>query len=356
MRWSRQTTRTLVKFVIFACACAVLAVGLAVRIGNIQLFSSTPGYTVDLTDASGLIAGDEVKIAGVTVGRVNSVGVDHVHAVVSFDLQPQVHVRASTEAGLQWLDVIGQKVLYLYPGPTGPMLRPGGTIPLSQDVSDPSVGAFLNALGPFLQAIDPKEANAFLQAVAGTLQGDNAEVHSLISNAATVAGTAGSVSSQFGGLIANLDTVVSAVANHRGAVATVTNELAALAQTLASHNSLLDETVGNLGTVQAQLADLLRSNSSNLDTIITGLKGISRELAAHRGELAAGLHTLPEGLAPYQQISSYGQWFEIDPVFTCLADQVECSYQQPTNPAGGSSTPGASGVQGFYDTLAGGGP
>ncbi|MGH9299845.1 MAG: MlaD family protein, partial [Acidimicrobiales bacterium] len=122
MRWTKLTTRTLVKLCIFAAGSIVLAGVLAVKIGNIQLFSHNVGYEAQLSDASDLIGGDAVKISGVTVGRVNSVSVVHGHAVVSFNLQPSVRVRRSTGVGLQWLDVIGQKVLYLYPGSSGPFL------------------------------------------------------------------------------------------------------------------------------------------------------------------------------------------------------------------------------------------
>lgn len=356
MRWSSLTTRTLVKLAVFSVVCVALAVALVVRIGNLQLFSSDVTYSADLTDASGLIAGDNVKIAGVTVGRVESVSVDRGHAVVTFDLHPGVHIRSTTGVGLQWLDVLGQKVLYLYPGTAGNVLPPGGTLPVSNDLSDASVGALLNTLGPFLQAIDPAEGNAFLTAVSDALQGNSGAVHSLVSHAAQVAGAVGSVSNQLGSVIDNMATVVAALARHGGDVATLTDNLASLSQSLSQHNGLLDETIGNLGTVQHELAQLLSRNSGNLDTLIASLRTVTNELDKHRSEFAASLHTLPEGLAPYQQISSYGQWFQIDPVFTCLANQTQCSYQQPTNQPGQSTplTASSGGLPAMYQTLAGG--
>lgn len=355
MRWTRATTRTLVKMVIFALACMLAAALVVVRIGNVHFFSHNAGYTAELADASGLIAGDNVKVAGVTVGRVDAVSVRHGLAVVHFDLQPSLHLRSSTMVGLQWLDVIGQKVLYLYPGSSGRVLRPGSTLPLSQNVSDASVGQLLNTLGPFLQAIDPKQQNAFLQAIAGALQGENVQVHSLIGHTATVASSVGSLSQQLGAVIDNLDTVVTAIAQHRGDVATLSDNLAGLSQSLAQRNGLLDSTVGNLGQVEHELAGLLGSNRSTLDSIVSSLNGIAGDLARHRRQLADSLHTLPAGLAPYQQISSYGQWFQIDPVYTCLANETTCSYQQPTNPPGGSGPlPGAGGGTGPGLPAAGG--
>ncbi|MHB1987344.1 MAG: MCE family protein [Acidimicrobiales bacterium] len=366
MRWTRATTRTLVKLVVFALACTVVSGWLVVRIGNVQLFSHDVSYRAELADATGLAAGDIVKISGVIVGRVNSVGVSHGHAVVGFDLQPNIHLRSDSGVGMQWLDVIGDKVLYLYPGTSGRVLKAGGTLPLANDVGDASIGQLLNTLGPFLQAIDPKDQNAFLEAVSGALQNNSAEVHALVDHTASVAGTVGSVSGQLGALIDNLSTVVTAIAQHRGDVALLTDHLASLSGTLRSNNGVIDSTVSNLGSAEKDLAGLLSKNSSNLDSIISNLKGISANLDTHRRALAASLHTLPAGLAPYQQISSYGQWFEIDTVFTCLANQTFCSYQSPSNQPGGSTNPapgapsppspgssGAGGLGGYFGALAG---
>ncbi len=363
MRWTRHTTMTAVKLVAFALACVVVTAWLVVRIGNVQLFTSDVGYHAVLADATGLTAGDKVKVSGVTVGRVNSVEVRHGHAFVSFDLSPQVHLRSSSGVGLQWLDVIGDKVLYIYPGSSGRLLSAGATLPLANDVADASIGQLLNTLGPFLQAINPREQNAFLQAVSVALQGNDAEVHSLIDHTAAVSTTVGSVSGELGNLIDNLSTVVTAIARHRGDVASLADRLATLSSTLKSNNGLVDTTVGNLGQAEKDLASMLARNSGNLDSLIANLKGVAANLDAHKKALAKSLYTLPAGLAPYQQISSYGQWFQIDTVFTCIANQTVCSYQQPSNaPGGGSSSPAgsggsspASGLNSYLGSLAGGG-
>src|ERR1035441_7112119 len=83
----------------------------------------------------------------------------NVEALVTFAIDNSVHLRSSTKSGLQENNVLGQQFFYLYPGSTGPDIRAGHVIPLSQSISDPGVGAFLNALGPFLSAINPAQAD-----------------------------------------------------------------------------------------------------------------------------------------------------------------------------------------------------
>jgi phospholipid/cholesterol/gamma-HCH transport system substrate-binding protein len=335
MRWSKALTFTTVKLVVFAVACIVVTVGLAVRVGNIDLFAHRTGYTALLTDATGLRAGDAVKIAGVTVGQVNSVGVDRGDAVVQFGLDNDVRVRTSSGVGMRWLDVIGDKVLYLYPGTAGDWLQPGGTLGLSNDVGDASVGQFLSTLSPFLRSIDPREANAFLVSIDQALQGNESTVRSLFDNAARITSTLGADNAQIGAVIGEYDQVTSAVAARRGDIATLVSNLATVAHGLARRNSLLDAMVVNLSRVTAEFGGLLQSNRSNLAGTIANLDTVARVIEAHQGQLAESLASLPQGLAPYEQMSSDGQWFNIQVIYSCIADQKTCTYYNAVNQPGG---------------------
>ena len=196
------------KFAVFALVCIVLLVGLAVRIGNISLFSSRHTIDAQLSDVTGLANGDTVNIAGVPVGQVSSIGVQHGHALIGMAINNTVTLRRSTDVGMRWHNVIGQKEIELYPGQRGPILVPGATIPLTHDVTDASIDAFLNSLGPVLASINPTEANAFVENVSGALEGDTAEINQLINSGATVSTTVQALDSQVGQIIGNLNQVL----------------------------------------------------------------------------------------------------------------------------------------------------
>jgi phospholipid/cholesterol/gamma-HCH transport system substrate-binding protein len=338
MRWSKALTLTTVKLVVFAAACVVVTIGLAVRVGNINLFSHRTGYTALLSDAAGLRSGDPVKIAGVTVGQVSSISVDHGHAVVQFGLDDKVRLRASTGVGMRWLDVIGDKVLYLYPGSVGGWLRPGGTLGLANDVADANIGQFLSTLSPFLRSIDPKEANAFLVSISDALQGNESTVRSLFDNAARITSTLGADNNEIGAVIDEYDQVTSALAAHRGDISTLVSNLSTVAHSLAGHNSLLDAMVVDLARVTGEFGGLLQANQSNLDSTIANLGAVARVIEAHQSELAKSLATLPQGLAPYEQVTSTGQWFNIQVLYSCMANQTNCSYYNAFNQPGGGPT------------------
>lgn len=341
MKFFRHFPASAWKFAVFAVVCLVLLVALAVRIGNISLFSSRHGLSAELNDVTGLTTGDAVEIAGVQVGQVSSITLQRGHALVGLDLNNNISLRRGTDVGLRWHNVIGQKEVYLFPGRDGPALKPGATIPLTHDVSDASVNAFLNSFGPFLSAINPKEANAFVENVSGALEGDTAEINQLINNGATVAKTVGDLDTQVGVVIDSLDQVLTAIASRSGDLGSLVDNLQTVAQSLASHNDVLDSVVTNLGQVAGDLASLVGTNRSTLDSTVNNLQAVAQDVAGRQQDLAQSLSTLGAGLTPYIQISSYGQWFQIQTVYTCLAGESSCNYFQPTNPPTGAGPLGS---------------
>ncbi|HVA09571.1 MAG TPA: MCE family protein [Acidimicrobiales bacterium] len=340
MNFLRKLPSSAFKFVVFAAVCVVLLAGLAIKIGNVSLFSDRHSLNAQLTDVTGLAPGNPVNIAGVPIGQVSSISVEHGHALVGMSIDNNVAVRRSTDVGMRWQNVIGQKEIELFQGGGGAAVPAGYTIPLSHDVTDSSVNSFLNTLGPLLSSINPQQANSFVENVSGALEGDTAQIDQLINSGAVVANTVGALDSQVGSIIGNLDQVLAAVATRSGDVGTLVDNLQTVASSLAQKNTLLDSVVGNLSAVASDLANLIGSNNSILTSTIDNLQAVASDVQHNQQQLASSLSTLGAGLAPYIQISNYGQWFAIQTIYTCLANQSTCTYYQPSNPPPGSGVGG----------------
>ena len=355
--------RVMLKVGVFSAICVVLLAILAKEVGNLSFFTHRVTYKADMPDVTGLFPTDDVKVAGVKVGQVSKVTTDHGHAVVSFNVDKTVPLRTSTQIGLRYRNVLGEKYLYLYPGSTGPVMSSGSTIPLRQAVSDADIDAFLNALGPFVKAINPQEGNLFLQAMVSALEGNQDQVNQLLGNTATVSNTLGNLNQQVGGVIDNFNTVLTALAQRSGDLDALVNNLNQVSQSLVARNNDLDTAVDEFSQLAAHFKDLLSTNRGNLDQAVNNLQGIAQVLAQHHADLEKDLTTLPEGLQGYSNIASYGQWFAVRVIYGCLANEggpgtpSNCSFEQPTNqnpaqpnsdslvpPSGGPPGPAAPGA------------
>jgi phospholipid/cholesterol/gamma-HCH transport system substrate-binding protein len=332
---------TLMKFGVFVVIALVLLVTLAIRVGNISLFTHRTTYRAQLADVTGLQPKDAVKIAGVSVGQVTGISVQRDHALVTFSISNDVHLRSSTKSGLQQNNVLGQQFLYLYPGSTGRIIQSGDVIPLSQSVADPGVGAFLNALGPFLSAVNPAQANTFVQSVLEALQGNQNKVDQLIDDSATVSQTIGSLDTQVGQVIDALNQVFTALAQKSSDVGALLDNLQSVSQTFAAHNDLLDTVVTNLSKFTGEIAGVVQANQGNLATTISDLQSVTSVVQDHEQSLSAGLSSLGAGFNAYTDISNFGQWFQVKAVYTCLAGETSCSYNNGGNPPPGSGAFGS---------------
>ena len=80
----KKTRGDLVKLMIFMMVTTLATGVLVVLIGNLT-FESTRTYKAVFSDATGVVKGDDIRIAGVKVGSVKKVEIaDRTHALVTF--------------------------------------------------------------------------------------------------------------------------------------------------------------------------------------------------------------------------------------------------------------------------------
>ncbi|MHB1712602.1 MAG: MCE family protein, partial [Acidimicrobiales bacterium] len=175
-----------------------------------------------------------------------------------------------------------------------------------------------------------------VRSVLAALSGNEGKVNQLINNAATVSQTVGSLDTQVGQVINALDQVLTALAQRSSDLGALLANLQSVSQNLASHNNLLTTVVTNLSKYTGEIAGVAQTNQGNLAQTISDLQSVTLVVQNHEKSLAAGVSTLGSGFDPYAQISDYGQWFQVQSVFTCLAGETTCFYNNGGNPPPGS--------------------
>jgi len=112
---------------------------LTVKIGSGSLLGG-PTYVIEarFTNAGGLNAGSTVLIAGVTVGRVESIRMDPVDysAIATLRLMDEVKLPTDTMASIKTTGLIGDKYVALAPGADETYLEPGAQITMTESSVD----------------------------------------------------------------------------------------------------------------------------------------------------------------------------------------------------------------------------
>jgi phospholipid/cholesterol/gamma-HCH transport system substrate-binding protein len=114
-------------FVLLGIACLGY---LAIKLGKLEVFGAS-GFTVyaDFPSVAGLKVGDPVEIAGVKVGRVESLGLsEDDRARLILRLNDGVKLQEDVIASVRARGLLGDKFVLLTPGGSDKLIPPGGKI------------------------------------------------------------------------------------------------------------------------------------------------------------------------------------------------------------------------------------
>ena len=102
---------------------------LAIRLGKLELFGAQ-GYVLfaDFASVAGLKPGDPVEIAGVKVGRVESMGLADDKARLTLRLNDGVKLQEDVIASVRARGLIGDKFVLVSPGASDKIIPAGGRI------------------------------------------------------------------------------------------------------------------------------------------------------------------------------------------------------------------------------------
>ena len=110
---------------------------LSIKLARKEFFARN-GYQVQaaFSNGSGLRRGTPVVIAGVEIGRVESVGLEDYEAKIRMVIQPGVVLQGDTIASIKTRGLIGEKYIELTPGASDKIIKPGGVIRETQPAMD----------------------------------------------------------------------------------------------------------------------------------------------------------------------------------------------------------------------------
>ncbi len=108
----------------------ILALGyLSIKLGRVSWLGGG-GYdvTADFPSIGGLKAGSTVEIAGVEIGRVESIGLRDYQAHLVLRIDSGVKLQEDSIASIKTKGLIGEKYIRISPGGSDKLIPPGGKL------------------------------------------------------------------------------------------------------------------------------------------------------------------------------------------------------------------------------------
>jgi phospholipid/cholesterol/gamma-HCH transport system substrate-binding protein len=283
-----QTLGAFVKLVIFAVVTAIATYILAATISNAGSSGPSQTYTADFTDATSLLSGNDVRIAGVRIGTVKSVKVVTVknsdgtptrQAQVSFTVDQTVPVTTETDVDIRYQNLVGQRYLALIDkAGSGTPQPPHQVIPASHTAPALDLTALFNGFRPLFQALTPKDVNSFASEIIETLQGESGTVTDLVRKTADLTNTVADRDAVFGQVVDNLRVVLQTVSQRDAGLTDTVNQLQRLVTGLAADRHTIASSLQNIDDLASNSTKELQGIRPYLPTDLKHLTSIATSL------------------------------------------------------------------------------
>ena len=319
-------TWTSIKLTIFTAVTVVVTVWIATLIGNFQLFSDPYEITAQFTDATGLLRGDVVKAAGVTVGRVESIEIENGLALVTMSIEEGNELPADLNAEVRFRNLIGQRMVTLVQGSTGVagLLESGDTIPLAQTKAAFDLTELFNGLRPLIRSTDPEDINTVTRTLVEALKGRGGQIESLLTNVADISDVVASRDSELTTLLRNLNVVTEDIAGRDAQLQSTVADLNTFLGELQANKDELAAALVSLDDAAGRLGRLVDTNDAAIESEIEDLATLLDAVDDKRADLRGALRALPEMLVGVERVNSYGQWSMIHLIDACRDDLNIC--------------------------------
>ncbi|WP_405666867.1 MCE family protein [Streptomyces sp. NBC_01166] len=309
----RSLAGPLVKSIVFVVVTALATTVLGLSIANTGV-GDTVSYKARFTDATGLVVGDSVRIAGVKVGQVESIQVaDKRLAEVGFAVRKGRKLPASVTASIKYLNMVGQRYIDLDQGagPVGASFRSGETIPLSRTTPALDLTQLFNGFQPLFEGLSPPDVNQLAGSIVQVLQGEGGTVDSILSHVGSLTGTVAAKDKVIGEVIKNLNTVLKTVNDREAGFDDLVVTLQKLVTGFSGDRKPLGEAVTAMGALTTVTADLLQDGRKPLKEDIAQLGRLTGGLDRNAPEIESFLQKTPAKMEAITRLTSYGSWLNL---------------------------------------------
>jgi phospholipid/cholesterol/gamma-HCH transport system substrate-binding protein len=312
----------LIKLVIFGLVTVLASYVLISTITNAG-YGKQLSYKAAFTDVAGLVAGDEVRIAGVRVGQVTGISLakenDRPTAMVDLEVSADVPVPAKVEATIRYRNLVGQRYIALTDadGSGGRTLKQGDVIPLAQTKPALDLTILFGGFRPLLQALSPADMNRLSFEIIQVFQGEGGTVESLLSHVASLSNSLADKDAVIGSMIDNLTKVMGTVANRDKQLSDLVVSLQQFVTGLAGDRTAIFDSLQTIDTLAQTTSGFLEQARPPLQADIQALGKLSGNLADSKDVVEHFLQLAPVKIDLITRTAINGSWFNF---FMCSAN------------------------------------
>lgn len=246
----RSVAKALLWLTVFTTVSAMCAVIVLTALRN-PVSGPVARYSATFSDVSGLFVGDDVRIAGVQVGKVQTIRLDGRRATVDFTVRTDRTLYQETDAAVRYQNLLGQRYVELIQPAGGQQLTSGAEIPVGHTIPSFDVTKLFNGFRPIFQTLDPAQFNRFGENLLRVIQGDETGV---------------------GPFLHDLDALSNLAVDRQAVLKTLVTNLAGVSHDLGGKSQQLFRLIATLNDILATFSSKAKEFTDSLDMELPALR------------------------------------------------------------------------------------
>lgn len=286
----------------------VALVAMAFNVERLPIIGGGSVYSAAFSEAGGLKAGDEVRVAGVKVGTVEEVGLDRDHVTVDFRVKG-AQFGSDSGASIRIKTILGQKYLSLEPRGPGQM-EAGSEIPMSRTVAPFDVVEAFSGLARTTERIDTRQLAKALDTVATTFEDSPEEVRASLHGLSRLSRTVASRDAKLHELLDHADGVSKVLSDRNEEFVRLIRDGDLLLQEVERRRQVIHTLLVHTARLSEQLTGLVRDNRDQIRPTLDRLHSVVAVLERNRDDLDASIANLAPFVRLFANTLGTGRWFD----------------------------------------------
>jgi phospholipid/cholesterol/gamma-HCH transport system substrate-binding protein len=285
-----------------AVLVVVLAGGGYVLVRSVEQVNRT-NVVAYFENSNGIFVGDDVRIRGVNVGKIDAIEPQPTRVKISFWVDDSVKVPVKAKAVILSPTLVTARAIQLTPPyRSGPALADNAVIPQDRTAVPVEFDDFRAQLKKLSQTLQPTEPGgvstlgAFINTSADNLRGEGPAMHDAIVKLSQAVSALGDHSADTFGTVKNLATLVSALQGSTDLIRQLNRNLASVSGLVSNDPGEISDAVKNLNDVVGEVKTFVAANRESVGITADKLTSVSQALTDSLGDIKQLLHVSPTTL------------------------------------------------------------
>ncbi|MEV6902101.1 MULTISPECIES: MCE family protein [unclassified Amycolatopsis] len=289
---------------------AVLVLGFvaALNSDDLPVIGGGTTYSAEFSEAAGLTTDNDVRIAGVKVGKVSEIKLDGASVKVSFKVK-DAWLGDKTSAAIKIKTLLGQKYLSLDPQGVG-TLNPGQPIPRDRTMSPYDVLDAFRGLSQTVDDINTDQLAKSFDTITQTFANTPEDVKGALSGLSKLSDTIASRDAQLSNLLANTREVSQTLVDRDAEVQKLITDGNQLLDEISKREQAITALLDGSKELATQLQGLVDDNDKQLDPVLTQLDQLTSMLQRNQDSLAQGIAKFAPFVRVFTNTIGTGHWFD----------------------------------------------